>query len=84
MSCQSTVTAPSASCAKLIPISWREPVEGAAIPNGDVQEWQAGFVAQSVQLSKANGRTADAIAIVEGCEALVNDVRKPKQFLGVF
>jgi len=51
-------------------------VEGAALPAGDaVSDWQKAFVAQSGQLSKANGRTGDVITIFAGCEAMVNAAR---------
>jgi hypothetical protein len=51
-------------------------VPGAALPTGDeTADWQKAFVAQSGQLSKANGRTADAISIIGGCETLVNAAR---------
>lgn len=50
---------------------------GYPIPAGNaLADWQAGFVGQAGQLEKANGRTGDAIAIVAGCEALLNGVRK--------
>lgn len=49
---------------------------GYAIPAGDaLSDWQAAFVGQAGQVEKANGRTADAISIYEGCEKLVNGAR---------
>lgn len=73
---RSIVTIPPAGCAKLIPSAWADGVEGAALPAGDaVSDWQKAFVAQSGQLSKANGRTGDVIAIFAGCEAMVNAAR---------
>jgi len=63
------VASPSA-CSTLIPDSWREPVPGAPLPNGEtVGEWIAFADAQTGQLDKANGRTSDALSIVERCEA---------------
>ena len=40
-----------------------------------VGPWASGYVAQDGQLAKANGRTADAIAIFRRCEQLVNEAR---------
>lgn len=63
------MASPSA-CSTLLPDSWREPVPGAPLPQGDtVGDWIAFADAQTGQLDKANGRTADSIAIVERCEA---------------
>lgn len=68
------VASPSA-CSSLIPDSWRTPVEGAPIPEeaGDaltqLKAWIGFGVRQTGQLDKANGRAADALAIVERCEA---------------
>jgi hypothetical protein len=57
-------------CSALLPDSWRRPVPGAPLPTGDtVGDWIAFGDAQTGQLDKANGRTADAIGIVERCEA---------------
>jgi hypothetical protein len=80
------VASPSA-CSTLIPDSWHKPVPGAEIPNGDtVGEWIAFADAQTGQLDKANGRTADALGIIERCEkrdaAAVKSAR-PK-VLGIF
>jgi hypothetical protein len=45
-------------------------VESAPLPAHDtVGEWVAFGDAQTAQLDKANGRTADALSIVEKCEA---------------
>ncbi len=75
------------ACSTLIPDSWHQPVPGAEIPNGDtVGEWVAFADAQTGQLDKANGRTADALGIIERCEkrdaAAVKSAR-PK-VLGIF
>lgn len=64
------VAVPSA-CSSLIPSSHRKPVPGADLPSTDAD---AGDVwafadAQTGQLDKANGHTADAIEIVSTCEA---------------
>ncbi|WP_447724656.1 hypothetical protein [Sphingomonas koreensis] len=43
---------------------------GAPLPAGNtVGDWISFGDAQTAQLDKANGRTADAIGIVERCEA---------------
>lgn len=74
--CQSIVKTPPARCSSLIPKTWADGVPGAALPAGDeTADWQKAFVAQSGQLSKANGRTADVISIIGGCETLVNKAR---------
>jgi len=80
------VASPSA-CSALIPDSWREPVPGADIPAGNtVGEWIAFADAQTGQLDKANGRTTDAIGIIERCEARdAAAVKKAKpKVLGIF
>lgn len=41
-----------------------------------VAPWASWGVEQTGQLDKANGRTADGIAIMERCEALVNAARQ--------
>lgn len=80
------VASPSA-CSTLVPDSWRQPVPGADIPKGDtVGEWVAFSDAQTGQLDKANGRTTDALGIIERCErrdAEAVKSAKPK-FLGLF
>jgi len=42
---------------------------------GQVKAWAAAYVASEGQLAKANGRTADAIGIMQRCEAMVNAAR---------
>lgn len=45
-------------------------MEGAPLPAGPtVGDWIAFGDAMAAQLDKANGRTADAIGIIERCEA---------------
>lgn len=45
-------------------------MESAPLPAHDtVGEWVAFGDAQTAQLDKANGRTLDALGIVESCEA---------------
>lgn len=80
------VATPSA-CSTLIPDSWRAPVPGADLPDGNtVGDWVAFGDAQTGQLDKANGRTTDSLAIIGRCEerdkAAVKRA-KPK-FLGIF
>lgn len=60
---------------------------GAPLPaGGTVGDWVAFADAQTGQLDKANGRTADVIGIVERCEqrdaAAVKRARP--RFLGIF
>ena len=82
--CQTIVTTPPADCAAYIPDSWKLAVPGAQLPEDDtVQEWQKFGVAQSGQLSKANGRSADIIHIVTICEEKANAARPRKKFLGL-
>lgn len=80
------MASPSA-CSTLIPDSWRKAVEGAPLPlGGTVGDWVAFGDAQTGQLDKANGRTVDAIGIVERCEARdAAAVKKARpKVLGVF
>ncbi len=64
------VTAGSAGCAALLPAEWRAGVAGATLPNGSsVGDWVVFGDAQTGKLDEANGRTRDAIGIVERCEA---------------
>ena len=64
------VTMNAAGCASLLPAEWREGVAGADLPDGDtVGDWIVFADAQTGRLDQANGRTRDAIAIVEACEA---------------
>ena len=66
----SIVTIPAAACAALLPAPWKAGVVGAPLPGGDtVGEWIAFADAQTGRLDEANGRTRDAIGIVERCEA---------------
>lgn len=83
----SPIAATRAACSSLLPNEWRSGVPGAPLPEGNtVGDWIAFGDAQTAQLDKANGRTADAIGIVGRCEArdraAVETVR-PK-FLGLF
>ena len=66
----STVLATPNSCATLLPQDWKEGVAGAPLPAGDtVGDWVAFADAQTGKLDQANGRTKDAIGIIERCEA---------------
>ena len=76
--CAATVIRPAASpCSALLPNSWLEGVPPAALPlsakladgHDDARPWQSGFVAQTGQLELANGRYADAVGLVQRCEA---------------
>jgi hypothetical protein len=59
------------ACSSLLPSSHRKPVPGADLPPDDATagDWVAFADAQTGQLDKANGHTADVIEIVERCEA---------------
>ena len=64
------VTTSGAGCAALLPVEWRDGVAAAALPDGlTVGDWVAFADAQTGKLDEANGRTKDAIGIVERCEA---------------
>lgn len=64
-----TVLSTPNSCATLLPSEWKQGVAGAELPTGDtVGDWQAFGDAQTGRLDQANGRTRDAIGIVERCE----------------
>ena len=64
------VTLSGAGCAALLPGEWRAGVVPASLPEGvTVGDWIAFADAQTGKLDEANGRTRDAIGIVERCEA---------------
>ena len=65
------VTASGADCAGLVPSDWRHGVAGADLPPDEavVADWIAFGDAQTGRLDMANGRLADAMTIVETCEA---------------
>lgn len=69
-------------CSQLVPDGWKDGIESAPLPQHDtVGEWVAFGDAQTAQLDKANGRTADTLSIVEKCEArdqAAADRLKPK------
>jgi hypothetical protein len=71
------VVGPTAGCSTLVPEAWKDGVDSADFPSpgelaGDLEAkataWRTFGVRQTGQLDKANGRTADAIGIVEACE----------------
>ena len=63
------VMSPAVACAALLPAGWKAGVAGSPLPIGEtVGEWIAFADAQTGKLDEANGRTRDAIAIVERCE----------------
>lgn len=82
------VTTQSASCATLLPTEWRAGVAGAPLPDGDTAgDWIAFGDAQTGKLDQANGRTRDAIGIVERCEKRDAEAVKRatrRRFLGIF
>lgn len=64
------VTTHSASCSSLLPPEWKQGVAGAPLPEGNtVSDWIVFGDAQTGKLDQANGRTKDAIGIVERCES---------------
>lgn len=82
------VTANAAACSSLIPPDWREGVAGAELPDGStIGDWIAFGDAQTARLDQANGRTRDAVGIVERCEqrdAAAVRAATRRQFLGIF
>lgn len=82
------MTASAAGCAQLLPPEWREGVPGAELPDGQtVGDWIAFADAQTGRLDQANGRTRDAIGIVERCESRDREaVRRAtrRRVLGIF
>lgn len=82
--CATIVSTPPADCLSYIPDAWKLAVPGAALPEDDeLASWQKFSVAQSGQLSKANGRSADIIHIVTVCETKANSARPRKKWLGL-
>lgn len=64
-----TVLSTPNSCASLLPADWKQGVPGAELPTGDtVGDWVAFADATVGKLDMANGRTRDAIGIIERCE----------------
>jgi hypothetical protein len=64
------VTTTPVACAALLPPDWKDGVAGAPLPDGDtVADWEVFADAQTGKLDQANGRTKDAIGIIERCEA---------------
>lgn len=64
-----TVLSTPNNCSSLIPPGWKLGVPGADLPSGDtVGDWVAFADAQTGKLDQANGRTFDAITIIERCE----------------
>ena len=82
------VTAAPSSCASLLPQEWMQGVAGAPLPDGNtVADWEVFADAQTGRLDQANGRTKDAIGIVERCEARDAAAIKRatrRKFLGIF
>lgn len=71
--------APTAGCSTLIPASWRQDVPSAVLASDtdETRRWQVFGVEQTGQLSLANARTQDVIAVVSGCEARDRQVARP-------
>lgn len=69
---------PAARAPRVVPSTATplERVQAAAADALDaLRDYAGAFVAESGQREKANGRTADTIAIVSGCETLINGAR---------
>lgn len=65
-----TVTAQSANCSGLLPADWKLGIPPAPLPEGEtVADWIIFGDQQTGRLDQANGRTRDAIGIVERCES---------------
>lgn len=76
------VSVPPARCASLIPASWAEGVDAEPVPDtsgmsaiDQIKAWATAYVGMGGQLEKANGRTADTVAIIARCETLMNEAR---------
>jgi len=83
--CQTIVETPPAECSRFIPDRWKEGVPGAPLPDENTaRAWQGFGVAQSGQLSKANGRLSDTLHIFGECERRANEARPRKKILGIF
>lgn len=68
------IAARRTACSALVPSHWKSGVEGAALPAESVdplaalKAWISFGIEQTGQLDKSNGRTSDALAIIERCE----------------
>lgn len=79
------VSPPAARCSSLVPEAWKKGVGAIPLPGmTDVGEMLTAFVAQTARVEMADARTADAIGIVERCEAMQNDARPREKVLGIF
>jgi hypothetical protein len=64
------VTATPSSCSSLLPSEWKAGVAGAPLPDGNaVADWVVFGEQQTGKLEVANGRTRDAITVIERCES---------------
>ncbi len=87
------VFAPPPACSSLLPTDWSTPVPDAPAPTkataalDQLKAWIGFGIGETGQLQKANGRTRDAIGIVQRCEArdaaAVHKVAR-KKVLGIF
>ncbi len=65
-----TVLSTPNSCSTLLPESWKAGVAAPDLPDGDtVADWVSFADAAVGKLDVANGRTKDAIEVVQRCEA---------------
>lgn len=80
------ILAEAGNCSSFIPEAWREPVQGAELPEGNtVGDWIAFADREAAQLDKANGRLGDTLHIIGECEkrAAAAVKRSRPRFLGV-
>jgi hypothetical protein len=81
------IVAEPGNCSGYIPDSWRAPVAGADLPDGEtVADWIVFGDAQTGRLDIANGRLEDSLHIIGECErrsAAAVERSRPK-VLGLF
>lgn len=88
----SSVYATKSDCSQLVPAAWRDGVPNAAPPPQSPDEleqlkaWINFGIAQTGNLQTANSRTADAVGIIERCEARDREAieNADRGFLGIF
>lgn len=81
------IIAETGNCSGYIPGSWRAPVAGADLPDGEtVADWIVFGDQQTGRLDVANGRLADSLHIIGECERRSAEAvqRSRPKFLGVF
>ena len=87
------IYAPPPPCSSLIPDDWRTPVKDAPAPeladddSTRLRAWIGFGLGQTGQLRIANGRTRDALGIIDRCEARDREAVKRsgrRKVLGLF